>query len=283
MEFVIVTGMSGAGKSAALKILEDLDFFCVDNLPPLLIPKFAELCFKPGSDIEKVAFGIDIRGGSLFSDLFKTLDILEIEYKIFFLDAKDSVLLKRYKETRRRHPLSMSDSITNVIKKERSILQEIKQRATCVIDTSYTLPKELKEHMHNIFLNNSPLENLTVTILSFGFKNGIPIDADFVFDVRFIPNPFYIEELRNKTGNDKIVQDYVMNHSIATTFLKMLTEMIDYVIPYFIKEDKYHLIIAIGCTGGKHRSVTISNKLHDHLSAKGHNVVINHRDINNPK
>ena len=282
MEFVIVTGMSGAGKSATLKFLEDLGFFCADNLPPLLIPKFAEVCFQNGSDITKVALGIDIRGGKLFGDLFSVLDNLPHQYKILFLDASDSVLLKRYKETRRRHPLSPG-AIGEGIQKEREILSNIRQKATFILDTSYTLSKELKTQINSIFLGHTPFENLTVTIISFGFKNGIPTDADMVHDVRFIPNPFYIDELRPLTGNDKPVQDYVLGHVAATTFLEKLKDMTDFVIPYFIKEDKNQLVIAIGCTGGKHRSVTLANKLYEHMKANGHTVVINHRDVNNSK
>ena len=282
MEFIIVTGMSGAGKSAALKFLEDLGFFCVDNLPPLLIPKFAEVCFKPGTEIERVALGIDIRGGKLFNDLFATLDTLAQKYNILFLDASDDILLKRFKETRRHHPLSRGDSLTKGIQKERQLLEEIKDRANYIIDTSYTLPRELKEQINKIFLDKTPFSNLTVTVLSFGFKNGIPRDADNSFDVRFIPNPFYIPHLKEKTGNDKEVQEYVMSHPVALTFFDKLTSMIDYLIPFYIKEDKNQLIIAIGCTGGKHRSVTLANKLYQHLQKLGHNVVVNHRDINNP-
>lgn len=279
MEVVIVTGMSGAGKSATLKFLEDLGFFCSDNLLPLLIPKFVEVCCIPQSEIEKVALGIDIRGGKLFNDLLSTLNDLEHNYKIIFLDAIDNVLIKRYKETRRHHPLSSLDSISYAIEKERNILQDIKQKADFIIDTSYTLPKELKLQINKIFLSDTPFSNLTITIISFGFKYGMPVDADMLFDVRFIPNPFYISELKDKTGNEKEVQSYVLSHEIAIIFLNKLKDMIDFTIPHFIKEDKNQLIITIGCTGGKHRSVTIANKLYEHMLAKGHNVVVNHRDV----
>jgi len=279
MEFAIVTGMSGAGKSTALKFLEDLGFFCVDNLPPALIPKFAELCFKPGSDIDKVALGLDIRGGKLFNDLLNTLNSLddEYKYKILFLDASDKVLLNRYKETRRNHPLS--EQITTGIDKERTVLEEIKEKANYIIDTSYIIPRNLKTEINDIFLENKPFSNFRATILSFGFKNGIPIDADIAFDVRFIPNPFYIAELKEMTGNDAPVQDYVMSHEVSTEFLKKLVDMIEYLIPFYIREDKNQLIIAIGCTGGKHRSVTIANKLYDHMQKSGRNAIINHRDV----
>lgn len=282
MQFVIVTGMSGAGKSTVLKFLEDLGFFCVDNLPPLLIPKFAEVCFKAGSDINKVALGIDIRGGKLFDDLFVGLNNLGEDYKysILFLDTTNKVLLNRYKETRRNHPLSKGDSIITGINKERSLLSEIKDKANYILDTTYTLPRQLKEQINDIFLANKPFSNLTITILSFGFKYGIPYDADLVFDVRFIPNPFYIAELKEQTGNEKPVQDYVMSHEVSIEFLKKLKDLIDYLIPYYIKEDKNQLIIGIGCTGGKHRSVTLVNKLYNHLHENSHSVIINHRDIN---
>ena len=282
MQFIIVTGMSGAGKSTVLKFLEDLGFFCVDNLPPLLIPKFAEACFKAGSDIEKTALGLDIRGGKLFDDLFTGLESLgeEYNYSILFLDATNEILLNRYKETRRTHPLSKGDSIINGITKERELLLNIKDKSDYILDTTYSLPRQLKEQINDIFLGNKPFSNLTITILSFGFKYGIPNDTDLLFDVRFIPNPFYIAELKEQTGNDKPVQDYVMSHEVSTNFLKKLIDMIDYLIPHYIKEDKNQLIISIGCTGGKHRSVTLANELYTHMHNNNHSVIINHRDVN---
>lgn len=281
MKFVIVTGMSGAGKSTVLRSLEDLDFFCVDNLPPLLIPKFAEACFKAGSDINKVALGLDIRGGKLFEDFFVGLDMLgeDYNYSIIFLDASDKILLNRYKETRRSHPLSKGDSIIKGITKERELLLKIKQNANYILDTTYTLPKQLKEQINDIFLADKPFANFTITILSFGFKYGTPNDADLMFDVRFIPNPFYIASLKEQTGDDKPVQDYVMSHEVSSNFLNKLIDMIDYLIPFYIKEDKKQLIIAIGCTGGKHRSVTIANQLYKHLYNNSHSVIINNRDV----
>ncbi|MCL1935914.1 MAG: RNase adapter RapZ [Defluviitaleaceae bacterium] len=279
MELVIVTGMSGAGKSNTLKFLEDLDFYCVDNLPPLLIPTLAEVCFRHGSEIDKLALGIDIRSKKQFSDLVSTLELLKYEYKIIFLEAKDNVLIKRYKETRRKHPLAIEDSIITGIKKEREKLKEIKTKATHIIDTSFTFPKELKEQINTIFLSDKPFSNLTITILSFGFKFGIPTDTDMVFDVRFIPNPFYVENLKELTGNEKEVQDYVMSHESANVFFEKLKDILDYTIPFFIKEDKHQLIISIGCTGGKHRSVTISNKLYEYFKECGHNAIVKHRDV----
>ena len=281
MEFIIVTGMSGAGKSAALKFLEDLDFYCVDNLPPQLIPTLVDVCLERGSNIEKLALGVDTRGRKQFDELVSILDSLRYSYKILFLDAKDNVLIKRYKETRRKHPLS-SSSIIEGIQKERERLSEVRRRATYIIDTSFILPKDLKERVTDMFLGDKPFSNLTITILSFGFKFGLPTDTDMVFDARFIPNPFYIQELRDKTGNEKEVQDYVLSHDCTISFFEKLKDMVDYTIPFFIKEDKNQLIISIGCTGGKHRSVTIANKLYDHLLSEGHNIFIKHRDANIP-
>ena len=284
MEFIIVTGMSGAGKSTVLKSLEDVGYFCVDNLPPKLMPNFVDMCVAE-SGMEKIALGLDIRGGKLFGELISTLDSLQekYSYKILFLDASDGVLLNRFKETRRKHPLSKDDTIGKGIELEREVLSEIKNRATHILDTSHTLPRKLKEQVIEIFVSNRPFDNLTITIFSFGFKNGMPIDADLVFDVRFIPNPFYIEELKPQTGNDLPVQQYVMSHEVAQVFLSKLTNMLDYLLPFYIKEDKNQLIIAIGCTGGKHRSVTLANKLYDHMKDNNHNVIINHRDVDKDK
>jgi len=282
MRFVIITGMSGAGKSQTIKFLEDIGFFCVDNLPPALIPKFAEVCFTPASEIDKVALGIDIRGGKLFSELFNGLSALKqagCDYEILFLDASDEVLVKRYKETRRKHPLAMEDRISDGIERERKMLVEVKDRADYIIDTSNLLTRELKEEINNIFLDNKKFESLMITVLSFGFKYGIPSDADLVFDVRFIPNPFYLPEMRELTGNDKEVNDYVMQWQQSKDFLDKLVDMIEFLIPNYIKEGKNQLVISIGCTGGKHRSVTLANQLNENLKKLGHRVILKHRDI----
>ncbi len=283
MEFVIVTGMSGAGKSAALKFLEDMGFFCVDNLPPLLIEKFAEACFNSGSEIEKIALGIDIRGGKLFDDFFVGLDKLDVDYgyKILFLDASDNVLLKRYKESRRSHPLAKNDRIGIGIKRERNLLERVKKRADYIIDTSYMLTRELKEKISDIFIDKQDFNSLVITILSFGFKYGIPEDADLVFDVRFIANPFYVPELKCKTGKDKEVRDYVLSYDTSEKFLEKLTDMIDFLIPNYILEGKNQLLIGIGCTGGKHRSVTLAEELYKILKQRQESVNIKHRDIDN--
>lgn len=278
MRFVIVTGMSGAGKSTALKMLEDVGYFCIDNLPIPLLPKLAELLKVPSTEFNKIALGIDIRGGHDFSELQDMLK--EITYEILFLEASDSVLIKRYKETRRTHPLAVHGNIVDGLRQERDILEPIKKRAEHIIDTSLLLTRELKQAINKIFVDNQEYKNLYLTVVSFGFKYGIPNDADLVFDVRFLPNPYYIEELRPKTGNDKEVQEYVMNNGKAELFLDKLKDMIEFLIPNYIAEGKHQLVIGIGCTGGKHRSVTLANALYKHFKNTEHyGVRIEHRDI----
>lgn len=282
MRFVIVTGMSGAGKTSVLKFLEDINFFCVDNLPPTLLPKFAELCYEQDGEIERIAIGIDIRGGRLFNDLFHVLsDIQEkgYEYEILFLDASDEVLVKRFKESRRNHPLSRSGSIQDGIRKEREILHNVKAQATYIIDTSQILTRQLKEQINRIFAENQSYENLVISIRSFGFKYGIPMDSDLVFDVRFLPNPFYIQELKEMTGNDAPVSEYVMKFEESRMFLQKLIDMLEFLIPLYIKEGKNNLVISIGCTGGKHRSVTLANALYRTLDKDKHTVLLRHHDI----
>lgn len=283
MRFVVVTGMSGGGKSTALKLLEDAGFYCVDNLPVPLITKFVELIAMPNSEVTKVALGLDVRADQPFEDIQKILTTLRengYNFEILFMEASDKVLLKRYKETRRLHPLSQSDRVEIGIEKERAILKDIKSKADYVLDTSSLLTRELKAELDRIFVQNKEHNSLMVTILSFGFKYGIPADADLVFDVRFLPNPFYIEELKYKTGNDKEVQDYVMGFSEAGAFIDKLVDMIKFLIPNYVKEGKYHLVIGIGCTGGKHRSVTLANKLYEGLQNQGsYGLKIAHRDV----
>ncbi len=282
MRFVIVTGMSGAGKTSVLKFLEDINFFCVDNLPPALLPKFAELCYEQEGEIERVAMGIDIRGGRLFNDLFEVLSDLQskgYEYEILFLDASDEVLIKRYKESRRSHPLSRNGSIQEGILKEREILRNVKTKATYIIDTSQALTRQLKEQINGIFVENKKHENLVITIQSFGFKYGIPTDSDLVFDVRFLPNPFYISELKELTGNDEPVSSYVMQFEESQIFLNKLVDMVEFLIPLYIKEGKNNLVISIGCTGGKHRSVTLANALYQALGQEKHTLLLQHHDI----
>ena len=274
--------MSGAGKTSVLKFLEDINFFCVDNLPPALLPKFAELCYEQEGEIERVAMGIDIRGGRLFNDLFEVLSDLQAkgyEYEILYLDASDEVLIKRYKETRRSHPLSRNGSIQEGIVKEREMLRDVKTKATYIIDTSQALTRQLKEQINGIFVENKKHENLVITIQSFGFKYGIPTDSDLVFDVRFLPNPFYISELKELTGNDEPVSSYVMQFEESQTFLQKLVDMVEFLIPLYIKEGKNNLVISIGCTGGKHRSVTLANALYAALGQDKHTMLLQHHDI----
>ncbi len=281
MEFVIITGLSGAGKSQAIKVMEDIGYYCMDNFPPSLLTKFADLYFQSINKIKKVALVVDIRGGKFFDDLFESLNTLKehgYRYKILFLEASDDILIKRYKELRRPHPLSPEGRIIDGIDKERNILKEVKNKSNNIIDTTNLTIGMLKEEIKKIFLEGKEAENLTISILSFGFKHGIPLDADLVFDVRFLPNPHYIDELRPYTGDDKQVRDYVMDWEQSKRFVNKLIDMIDFLIPYYIKEGKTQLVVALGCTGGKHRSVTIANVLYEYLQKKEHRVIVNHRD-----
>lgn len=283
MKFVILTGMSGAGKSTAIKMMEDMGFYCVDNLPIQLLEKFVELTSLQNNELQKVAVGIDIRSGQALEELRGVLDNIKkngVEYEILFLDAEDSVLVKRYKETRRNHPLSGGERVDKGIEEERKRLAFLKERADYIIDTSQLLTRELKVEMEKIFVKNQDYKNLFITILSFGFKYGMPADSDLVFDVRFLPNPYYVEGLRPKTGNDKEIQDYVLQFKEAHVFLDKLEDMLDFLIPNYIAEGKNQLVISIGCTGGKHRSVTLANELYKRLSKRtGYGIKIEHRDI----
>ena len=285
MKLVIVTGMSGAGKTVALKMLEDMGYYCVDNLPIPLMEKFAQLVLDSQGKSSQVALGIDIRSGEDLSMLEGILDSWKAEavpFEILFLDAGDQVLIKRYKETRRSHPLSGSGRVDQGIRREREKLAFLKRKAGIIIDTSKLLTKELRQELEKIFVEDQKYKNLFVTVLSFGFKYGIPSDADLVFDVRFLPNPFYVEELRARTGEEKDVQDYVMQGNTAEMFLLKLYDMVDFLMPNYILEGKNQLVIAVGCTGGKHRSVTIANALYGHLEGnKELGVKIEHRDIDN--
>ena len=283
MRFVIVTGMSGGGKRTALKMLEDAGFYCVDNLPVPLIEKFVELVDTPGSEIKKVALGLDVRADQPFGEVHRTLENLKkvgYKYEILFMDASEHVLLKRYKESRRLHPLALEGRVEDGVRREREILKSMKESSDYVIDTSNLLTRELKEEIDRIFVMNEEYNSLMGTILSFGFKNGIPADSDLVYDVRFLPNPYYIDELKPKTGNDQAVQDYVMGFSEAGEFLSKLEDMIHFLIPLYIKEGKYQLVIGIGCTGGQHRSVTLANELYKRMKNKGnYGLKIYHRDV----
>lgn len=283
MRFVIVTGLSGAGKTEATRSLEDLGYFCVDNLPPTLIPKFAEACLQSDGKIDKVALVIDIRGGIFFDDLFESLKYLknnEFKYEILFLDAADEILVKRFKESRRSHPLSPDGRVITGIENERKKLRELKDRADNIVDTSKYAIKDLREKLNLFYGDGKEVEqNLSITVLSFGFKYGIPMDADLVFDVRFIPNPFYIPELKPFSGSDEPVRNYVLSQEETTGFLTRLEDMLKFLIPNYVKEGKRQLIIAIGCTGGRHRSVAIANETNNLLNLKGFKSTIEHRDI----
>lgn len=283
MRFVIVTGMSGAGKSTTLKMFEDAGFYCVDNLPIPLIPKFAELVLVPSSEIQKVALGVDVRTGQGFDELGKVLDDMneaDVPFEVLFLESDDQVLIKRYKETRRSHPLSAGDRVETGIDRERKKLSKIKKRADYILDTSHMLTRELKAELDKIFVKNQSYKNLYVTIMSFGFKYGIPQDSDLVFDVRFLPNPYYIDELKPLTGNNKEVREYVMGYKEADDFLDKLEEMLVFLLPNYTAEGKNQLVVSIGCTGGKHRSVTLANAIYERMEKyKDYGFKLDHRDI----
>ena len=284
IRFVIVTGMSGAGKSTALKVLEDAGYFCVDNLPISLIEKFAQLTMNGAEGgITRVALGVDVRSGEALSDLQEVLEKLTlsgVRHEILFLDAGDDVLVKRYKETRRNHPLAGGERVEAGIARERKQLEFLKKQADYIIDTSQLLTRELKLELERIFVDNQNFKSLMVTVLSFGFKYGIPADSDLVFDVRFLPNPYYIDELKQLSGNDAPVRDFVMGFKAAEIFSDKLTDMIQFLIPNYIEEGKNQLVISIGCTGGKHRSVTLANELYRRLEGSGeYGLRIEHRDI----
>ena len=283
MRFVIVTGMSGAGKSTALKMLEDMGYFCVDNLPIPLLPGFVQMLQNTDTEMKKVALGLDVRSGQDLSGLKENLEAMDrdrIGYEILFLDANDAVLVKRYKETRRQHPLSGSGRVDTGIAKEREKILFLKMKATYILDTSKMLTRELRIELEKIFVDGQSFCNLYITVMSFGFKYGMPQDADLVFDVRFLPNPYYIDTLREKTGNEAEVQDYVMQNDKGRIFLDKLKDMMEFLIPNYILEGKNQLVIAIGCTGGKHRSVTLANALYQLLDQEeSYGVRIEHRDI----
>lgn len=284
MRLVIVTGLSGAGKSTALKMLEDARYFCVDNLPIPLVGKFVSLMSgSQEEDVQNAAIGIDARSGKALEELEVVLDKLKAEghtFEILFLDAEDKVLVKRYKESRRSHPLALNGRVDDGIRQERRKTEFLRKRADYIIDTTHLLTRELKKELNNIFVDNGKFSNMMISVLSFGFKYGIPEDADLVFDVRFLPNPYYVEGLRQKTGNDIEIQDFVMQYKEAHEFLDKLEDMIKFLIPNYVTEGKTQLVISIGCTGGKHRSVTLANELYDRLKeCSGYGIKIEHRDI----
>lgn len=281
MEFVVVTGVSGAGKTRAMHTLEDIGFYCVDNLPPELIDTFRELCEKSGTP--RAAVVADIRGGSFFSSFENAVEKLRAEgvsFKVLFLDAADAVLINRYKETRRRHPFAdrCAGSLESAVTMERKSLERIREYADYLIDTSELSPVELQNRIGSLFLS-APGDAMTIHCTSFGFKYGLPREADLVFDVRFLPNPFYVEALKHKTGLDSPVYDYVMQSPVSEEFIRRLVSLVDYLIPHYIAEGKTELMIAVGCTGGHHRSVAVASYLYRHLSEAGYKVDMSHRDI----
>lgn len=286
MDFLIVTGLSGAGKSRAVDALEDIGFFCVDNMPPKLISRFAELALQSDGKLSKIAVVTDVRGGEMFKDFIAELDLVEslnIDFKLLFLDCNLQVLMRRYKETRRKHPLidNLEASVEKAIVTERDLLMQARERADYIIDTSNLSAMQLKERISNIFLDNIS-NSMLINCMSFGFKYGAPSEADLVFDVRCLPNPFYIDDLKYKTGLDSEVNEYVMAWPQALTLLDKLKDLIDFLIPLYLSEGKSQLTISIGCTGGKHRSVTFAEQLYSHLSEQGKKVAVNHRDILKP-
>ncbi|MBQ4293257.1 MAG: RNase adapter RapZ [Lachnospiraceae bacterium] len=284
MQFVILTGMSGAGKSTAMKMMEDIGFYCVDNLPIPLLKSFWELVSQgTNNELEKVAVGIDLRNGQPITELLdyqKRAVEMGSPMEILFLDAEDEVLIKRYKETRRNHPLSGEARVEEGIRLERELLKELRSRADYILDTSQLLTRELKEELNRIFVDRRDYHNIYVTILSFGYKFGIPADSDLVFDVRFLPNPYYVEGLRDKTGLDKEIRDFVMQVEEAGQFMDQLERMLNFLIPHYISEGKSQLVVSIGCTGGKHRSVTIAEELYQRLlKDRKFGLKVEHRDI----
>lgn len=282
MDFLIITGMSGAGKSQTMKILEDMGYYCMDNLPPNLLPQIAELFRESQRGMKKIAVAVDTRGGEFFSGLFKSLEDLTkmgIGYKILFMDASDNVIIKRYKELRRVHPLKPEGRIIEGIDEERKLLQELKEKAYFIIDTSDLNLGMLKEEIYKLFAKGGEKRKLTIAVTSFGFKNGILIDADLVFDVRFLPNPFYIPELKEQSGREEMVKDYVFKWPQTNMFIVKLIDMLEFLIPYYVKEGKTQLVVGIGCTGGFHRSVAMTNRVSEILKENGHRAIATHRDL----
>ena len=281
MEVIIITGLSGAGKSQAVNCMEDLGYYCVDNMPPRLIREFISLVESGTSGIDKAAFVVDIRQGSFFEDLKETLDNLKksgTDYRILFLEASDRVLLRRYKETRRSHPMDKT-SIQKGIQSEREKLAEIRKQASFIIDTSNFKTADLNAEIKQRLNPGEREENFTITVESFGFKHGVPQEADWVLDARFLPNPFYLNSLKKLTGNNRKVRDYVMKSPLAKNFVGRIVGLAVDTIPGYIKEGKYSLVVAIGCTGGQHRSVACANEIADHFRELGKHVVVIHRDL----
>ena len=282
VRLVIITGMSGAGKTQVVRAMEDLGYFCVDNLPPMLIPKFAELCAQSAGRVNKIGLVVDIRGREFFDTLVQNLEELEKQgrrYEMLFLEASDETLIRRYKETRRRHPMAPHGRISEGIARERERVDQVRGRATQIIDTSELSTADLREKITALFTSEHEYQRMNITVVSFGFKYGIPLDADMVFDVRFLPNPFYVESLRRKSGEIAEVGEYIWKWPITQQFMEKVTDFVEFLVPNYIKEGKSQLIIAIGCTGGMHRSVFVAGKIYEALRNKGYKVNLDHRDI----
>ncbi|HHW15454.1 MAG TPA: RNase adapter RapZ [Firmicutes bacterium] len=282
LRFVIITGLSGAGKTEAIRSFEDLGYFCVDNLPPALLPKFVELCAQSGGRIRKVALVIDIRGGKFFDTVAEALDRLGemgFTYDILFLEASDEALIRRFKETRRRHPLAVTGSLQEGITAERARLETLRSRATKIIDTTHLSPHELKTQITQAFATDQDLTGLSIRVLSFGYRFGLPLDADLVFDVRFLPNPHWVEELRPHTGLEPEVRDYVLGSPLSREYLERLQSLLSFMLPGFVKEGKTQLVVAFGCTGGRHRSVAMAEAAAAFLRDQGYRVQVEHRDV----
>jgi UPF0042 nucleotide-binding protein len=281
--FVIITGLSGAGKSIAVRCFEDSGFFCVDNIPSQLILKFAEICLKSKGKLSKIALVVDIRGGIFFKELYKSLDYLKelgINREILFLEANDDILVNRFSGTRRKHPLNIFNSILKNIQAEREQLKELRSQANLIIDTSNLTPKQLSNKIIRNFIKSSKKQQIQITLISFGYKYGLPTDVDMVFDVRFLPNPFYIDKLKSLSGKNKKIIKYVTEFPVTQHFMEVYFDLLNYLIPYYLKEGKTYLSIAFGCTGGRHRSVTLINNFANYLEKKGYKLFVNHRDMN---
>lgn len=282
VRLVIITGMSGAGKTQVVRAMEDLGYFCIDNLPPMLIPKFAELCAQSAGQVNKVGLVVDIRGREFFDTLVQNLEELEKQghrYEMLFLEASDETLIRRYKETRRRHPMAPHGRISEGISRERERVDQVRGRATQIIDTSELSTADLREKITALFTSEHEYQRMNITVVSFGFKYGIPLDADMVFDVRFLPNPFYVESLRRKSGAVPEVGEYIWKWPITQQFMEKVTDFVEFLVPNYIKEGKSQLIIAIGCTGGMHRSVFVAGRIYENLRKKGYKVNLDHRDV----
>lgn len=282
MDVMIVTGLSGAGKSQATHCLEDLGYYCIDNMPPALINDFMNLTVQDKIKIEKAAFVVDIRGGEFFDDFKESLNEMKrmgVKFKIMFLEASDDVLIRRYKETRRTHPLSQSGSIVDGIQVEREKLSEIRKEASYILDTSTMKSAKLNEEIKKLLSEGEDGDSFTITVESFGYKHGMALDADWVFDVRFIPNPFYLASMKSLTGNSKKVQEYVLKFPESQRFVDEIHKLVNYLIPMYVREGKYHLILAFGCTGGQHRSVTMANEFARLFKEEGKRVILIHRDL----